>query len=147
MSILGRTTVEDETELAETCPCVCHHDWPLLGELWCVSYSDSRLTLPLWHVLPDNECVCAKPLRSCPTLCNAMDCSPPGSSVHGILQARILEWVAMPFSKGSFWPRNQTLISYISCTGRQGGFFPTTKLGNPGLYNLGSPVIVWVVVV
>ena len=40
----------------------------------------------------------AKLLQSCPTLCDPMDCSPPGSSVHGILQARILEWVAMPFS-------------------------------------------------
>ena len=39
--------------------------------------------------------------RSCPTLCNPMDCSPLGSSVHGILQARILEWVAIPFSRGS----------------------------------------------
>ena len=39
--------------------------------------------------------------QSCPTLCDPMDCSPPGSSVHGILQARILEWVAIPFSRGS----------------------------------------------
>ena len=42
---------------------------------------------------------CATSLQSCPILCNPMDCSPPGSSVHGILQARILEWVAMPFSR------------------------------------------------
>ena len=41
-------------------------------------------------------CMCAKSLQSCPTLCNPMDCSPPGSSVLGILQARILEWVTMP---------------------------------------------------
>ena len=40
--------------------------------------------------------------QSCPTLYDPMDCSPQGSSVHGILQARILEWVAMPFSKGSY---------------------------------------------
>ena len=51
----------------------------------------------------------------CPTLCNPMDCSPPGSSVHGVLQARILEWIAMPSSKGSSRPRDQTGISYISC--------------------------------
>ena len=50
----------------------------------------------------------AKSLQSCPVLCDLMDCSPPGSSVHGILQARILEWVAMPFSRGSSWPRDQT---------------------------------------
>ena len=45
-----------------------------------------------------------------------MDCSPPGSSVHGILQARILEWVGIPSSRGSSWPRDQTCISFI---GRQ----------------------------
>ena len=45
-------------------------------------------------------------LQSCPTLCNLMDCSPPGSSVHGGFQARTLEWVAMPFSRGSSWPRD-----------------------------------------
>ena len=44
----------------------------------------------------------------CPTLCEPMDCSPPGFSVHGILQARILEWVAIPFFCGSFWPRDWT---------------------------------------
>ena len=41
-----------------------------------------------------------------PTLCNPMDCNPPGSSVYGILQARVLEWVAIFFSRGSSWPRN-----------------------------------------
>ena len=46
-------------------------------------------------------CVCAKLIQSCPPLCDPVDCSPPGSSVHGILQARILEWVAMPFSRES----------------------------------------------
>ena len=52
-------------------------------------------------------------------LCDSMDCSPPGFSVHGNLQARILEWVAMPSSRGSSTHGNQTCISYISCTGRQ----------------------------
>ena len=52
--------------------------------------------------------------QSCPTLCDPMDCSPPGSSVHGMLLARILEWVAIPFSRGSFRPRNQTQISYTA---------------------------------
>ena len=46
--------------------------------------------------------------QSCLTLCNPMNCSPPHSSVHGILQARILEWVAMPSSMGSSQPRDQT---------------------------------------
>ena len=53
-------------------------------------------------------CMRAKSHQSCPTLCNPMDCSPPGSSVHGILQQRILEWVATPFSRGSFWPTDRT---------------------------------------
>ena len=52
--------------------------------------------------------------QSCLTLCNPMDCSPPGFSVHGILQARILERVAMPFSEGSSQPRNQTQVSCIA---------------------------------
>ena len=60
----------------------------------------------------------AKLLQSCPTLCNPMDCSLPGSSVHGILQAR-LEWVAVLSSRGSSQPRDQTCISYFSCIGRQ----------------------------
>ena len=47
--------------------------------------------------------------QSCPTLCNCRDCSPPGSSVHGILQARILEWVAMLTSRGSFKPKSPVL--------------------------------------
>ena len=48
------------------------------------------------------------------TLCDPMDCSLPGSSVHGILKARILEWVAIPFSRGSSWPRDQTQVSCIA---------------------------------
>ena len=59
------------------------------------------------------------PLQSRLTLWDPMDCSSPGSSVHGILQARILECVAMPFSRGSPWPRDLTSISYVSCTGKQ----------------------------
>ena len=56
----------------------------------------------------------AKLLQSCPTFCDPMDCSPPGSSVHGILKARILEWVAIPFSRGSFQPKDQTWVSCIA---------------------------------
>ena len=64
-----------------------------------------------------NKCVLVA--QSCPALCDPVDCSPPGSSVHGILQAKILEWVAMPSSRGSSWPRDQTCISYVSCIGRR----------------------------
>ena len=56
--------------------------------------------------------------QSCLTLCNPTDCSPPGSSAHGVLQARILDWLDIPFSRGSSWPRDQTLVSCIA-----GSFF------------------------
>ena len=52
--------------------------------------------------------------QSCPTLCDPMNCSPSGFSVHRILQARILKWVAIPFSQGSSWPRDWTWVSYTA---------------------------------
>ena len=52
--------------------------------------------------------------QSCPTLCDSMDCSPPGSFVHGILQARLLGWLAISFSRGSSRPRDQTQASCIA---------------------------------
>ena len=64
-------------------------------------------------------CAACLVVQSCPTLCDPMDCSLPGSSVHGLLQARILGWVTMPSSRGPSPPRNQTLISCVSCIGRQ----------------------------
>ena len=51
--------------------------------------------------------------QSCPTLCDPMDCSLPGSSVHGIFQAVVLEWIAISFSKGSSQPRDRTQVSCI----------------------------------
>ena len=60
----------------------------------------------------------AKLLQLCLTFCHPLDCSPPGSSVHGVFQTRILEWVAIPFSRGSSPPRDQTGVSYIFCMGR-----------------------------
>ena len=76
-------------------------------------------------------CVCARVcglLQSCPTLCNPMDGSSSDSSVHGILQARILEWVAMPSSRGSSRPRDQTHIS-LSLWRWQAGSLPLVPLG------------------
>ena len=64
-------------------------------------------------------CVCAVCGQSCPTLCDPVDYSPPGFSVYGIVQASILEWVAISFSRGSSQPRDQTLVICISCTGRE----------------------------
>ena len=57
--------------------------------------------------------------QSCPTLYDPMDCSLPGSSVHGIFHARILEWVVISFSTGYSQPRNWTCVPCISCSGRQ----------------------------
>ena len=65
------------------------------------------------------KCVCAKSLQLCPTLCDPMDCNLPGSSVHRILQARILELVAMPFSKDLPEPGIKPASLFISCTGRR----------------------------
>ena len=71
-------------------------------------------------------CVCAKSIQSCPTLCDPMDCSPLSFSVHGIIQTRILEWVAIPFSRGSSQPRNWTQVSCII-----GRFYCLSSQGSP----------------
>ena len=60
--------------------------------------------------MPNRKKVKVLVAQSCPTLCDPMDCNPPGFSVHGHLQARILEWVAIPFSRGSSWPGNLGLL-------------------------------------
>ena len=57
--------------------------------------------------------MCVLAALSCLILCDPLDCSPPGSSIHGILQARVLECIAFFFSRGSSWPRNQTSLSWI----------------------------------
>ena len=83
------------------------------------------------HNIVNRLCMRAQSLQSCPTLCDPVDCSPPGSSIHGILQARILEWIAFSFSKGSSQPGDWTLVSCISCIAD--GFFttePPRKLPN-----------------
>ena len=65
----------------------------------------------LWVLLSVWVCIDA---QVCPTVCDPMDCKLPGSSVHGISQARILEWVAISFSEGSSWPRHRTPVSFIA---------------------------------
>ena len=59
-------------------------------------------------------CVCVLIIQLCLTLCDPMDSSLPGSSVHEIVQARVLEWVAISFSRGSSWPRDQAQVSCIA---------------------------------
>ena len=87
--------------------------WPVLH-----IFSNSYLgTFPGSTVI-DSQ-VPAKSLQSCSILCDPMDCSPPGFSVHGILHAEILEWVAISLSIGSSQPKDRSPISYVSCTGRQ----------------------------
>ena len=61
-------------------------------------------------------CVCVLVAQSCLTLCDPIDCSPPDFSVHGILQTSVLEWIAIPFSRGTSQPRDWTLVSCVSCT-------------------------------
>ena len=89
----------------------------------------SLLPMPvLWEgcpmlTTPVFSCVHAESLQSCPTLCDPTDCSLPGSSVHRILQARMLAWVAISSSRGSSRPRDQTHISVSPALA--GGFFTT----------------------
>ena len=71
----------------------------------------------------------AKLLQSCLMFCDLLDCCPPGSSVHGILQARILEWVAMLPSRGSSAPRDETHVSCSFCIA--GEFFTAEPLEKP----------------
>ena len=75
--------------------------------------------------------------KLCRTLFDPMDCSPPGSSVHGILQARILNWVAIPFSRGSSWSRDQTHVSCIA------GRFFTIWANREAHHDSSSPQICW----
>ena len=71
-------------------------------------------------LLQMSQCVCmCSVVQSCPTLCGPMDCSLSGSFVHGIFQARILEWIAISSSKKSSGARDETLVSCISCIDRQ----------------------------
>ena len=91
-----------------------HPSWPVLEP-------ESRLHLLgkvfLIYCLFSNFESASEVAQSCPTLGDPMDCSPPGSSVHGIFQARILEWVAISFSRGSSLSRDRTRVSRIAGRG------------------------------
>ena len=89
-----------------------------------------------YQLLPLPTCVRAEWLQSHPTLCDPMDCSLPGSSVHGILQARKLEWVTTTSSRGSFQPRDRTCVFCGSCIA--GGFFPLSYQGSPDCARAGG---------
>ena len=104
---------------------------------WASLLSGHRST---WAEVPEPEGQCSRvtafnvctQLPSCVRLCDPMDCSPPGSSVRGILQARILEWVAISSSRGPSWSRDPTCISCVSCIGTMPPGKPVTHV-NPGL--------------
>ena len=104
--------------------------------------SYSLLSLPrglLFSLVPFSLgldiCLCACSVaQSYLTLCDPLDCSTPGFSVHGILQARILEEVAMPRTRGSSPSRDRTCISSGSCIA--GGFFTTEPPGKPGTWHI-----------
>ena len=91
---------------------------------------------PPWHPA-SSTCVCLV-AQSYLALCDPLDYSPPGSSVHGIFQARMLEWVAISCAGRSYWPRNWTRISCVSDTGRQ-ILDHLWQLGNPYVF-YGFPI-------
>ena len=106
-------------------------------EAWCaaihgVAKSRTRLSMhactyvSIYIHTYMHVCVCAQSFQLCLTLCHPMDCSLPGSSVCGIVQARILEWVAMPSSRESSWCGDQTNVPCIA-----GEFFTTEAPGKP----------------
>ena len=91
---------------------------------------EKELSIRSLIILNSNVCVCLSvclcgvlPAKSCPIICQPMGCSPPGCSVCGILQARILEWVAISFSRGASPARDRT---------SSGGFFTTAPPGKSG---------------
>ena len=88
-----------------------------------------------------NACIRAKLLQLCLTLWDPLDCSLPGTFVHGVLQARVLEWFTLPFSRGSSHPRDRTHISYISCIDRR-VLYHWCHLGSP-CSSKGLPFPAW----
>ena len=96
----------------------CFHSCPLQS-IFNTFLSD-LLTNKSRHITPQfkalHACTCA---QSCPILCHPMNCSLTGSSVHGVFQARIMQWVAIFFSRVSSRSRDQTHVSCVSCIGRQ----------------------------
>ena len=100
------------------------------GGLWfSVAEESCGLCISFWS---DLLCVCAQ-LLQCLTLWDPVDCSQPGSSRHGILLARILEGVAISYSRGLSWLKDWTCVSYISCIGRQ-ALYEQCHLGSPSYF-------------
>ena len=116
--LLALSLLPGKLDVWPLAPTTSHTDRWGHSDLVKVTLSRSKRVL-IWSSGSSHcDALCAKLLQSCPTLCDPLDCSPPGSSVHGISQARILEWVATLSSRGSSWPRNWSLVSLI-----EGRFF------------------------
>ena len=91
-------------EVLKFCDCdEGHFEWVALHCFGCSINTWWKISVPFFL-----SCVWVLVTQSCPALCDPKDCSPPGSSVHGIFQARMLEWVAIFFSRGTSWPRDRT---------------------------------------
>ena len=126
--------IETEIDLRESTFLRCHITWKTPAFLgnhtgrWDLSAFPFFFCLCMGPQHAFNECVCSA-AQSCPTLCEPVHRSPPGSSARGISPARILEWVAIAISRGYSRPRDQTHVSCVSCIGRR--FFTTVPPGKP----------------
>ena len=113
--------------------CAAVHEVTRVGHNWATELNRNSVFPPRGHyLLASVQCYSAKLLQLCPTLCDPMDCSPPGSSVHGIFQARILESFAMPFSKGFSQPTDRTCVC-----------LPHWQVGSLQLAPPGKPSVQW----
>ena len=111
------TTVLTSKHVSWDCQCSVEKKTMTMLENYC--FKDSlgvRYTqrIILFHLLEKRNESVSLVVQSCLTLCNYMDCSPPGTSVHGILQAKILQWVPISYSRGSSRTRDWTQVSYIA---------------------------------
>ena len=111
MGSQSRTRLSDWTQSSHIVVCICVCMSIPISQFISPSHLPPLLSLLVTIVL----CSVSQP---CLTLCDPTDCSPSGSSVHGIFLARLLEWVDIYSSRGSSWPKNQTGIFCVSCIGR-----------------------------
>ena len=128
---MGCSWIRDWTDVPRISRWIFNHWTSSEAPLTTIISSEPTVLICLLKMY-ESEKVKVLVAQSCLFLCNPMDCSLPGSSVHGILQVRILEWVAIPFSRGSSQPRDWTWISYIA-----GRFFTIwTTSEDPSKYGM-----------
>ena len=124
------TCIAATAKSLQSCPTVWSHMYMYIVDLRIVVVMFYKVIEKIAPLSPGKISICCVHAyivaQLCLTLCNPMDCSLSGSSVHGILQARILEWVAMPSSRGSSQPKDQTQVSRIPCR-----FFTIWATGKP----------------